>query len=216
MARAGMKAKTKGEKIKAKRGRPRLPATDRQPNGQPSRRKASIAQRQQDQIMNVAISRRIRDYGLTDIKIDGKLVTAEKQAIDPKRGYVLGLLYLDGRITEDQHEAGLRYAQDIARYHGLTGVPFPSPRAQNLFAVHGDDGEVSETRAERAAKARKRMQRLRDALLAVGNIDTGRRVIHAVNEVVLLDNVASRTWPDHMLTYLRRGLNKLMIEYSLS
>ena len=57
--------------------------------------------------------------------------------------------------------------------------------------------------------ARVNVAKLRAVLLAVGDIDTGRRVWHAVMEVAVMDNQACRTWPDHMIGYLRRGLNRL-------
>jgi hypothetical protein len=57
--------------------------------------------------------------------------------------------------------------------------------------------------------ARAKVARLREILLSTGDIDTGRRVWHAVMEVAVMDNQACRTWPDHMIGYLRRGLNRL-------
>lgn len=207
------KARTKADKLRSRRGRPKLPQTEREPNGRKSRRQASVQKFNHDTEignLSVAVARRVREYGLKDTRLKGgKILTAEEQAADPRRGYALGLLYLDGRVTEDQHDAGLRYAEDMARYYGLTGVTFPSTRAQNIFAVRGDDGEVSEGRATAAAAARSKMTKLRATLLDVGDIDTGRRVWHAVMEVAVMDNQACRTWPDHMIGYLRRGLNRL-------
>lgn len=137
------------------------------------------------------------------------MVTAEEQALDPRRGYVLGLMLLDGTLTKDQHDAGIRYAEEQSLYLGLTGTPFPSPRAQNLFAVRGDNGDDSEAKGDRARKARLKANAARALLLGVGNIDTGRKVEHAVREVCLLDNIQARTWPAHMLLLLKHGLNKL-------
>lgn len=158
--------------------------------------------------MNVAIARRIREYQLTDIKKNGKVITAAQQALDPKRGYAIGLLHLDGRITEAQHDIGVKVAEDLARYYGLTGVPFPSARAQNLFAVKGE-GEDSESRVEAARRAKAKAARIRDALLATGDIDTGRRVYRAVMSATIEDIQECRGWPEHMLNYLRMGLNKV-------
>jgi hypothetical protein len=153
--------------------------------------------------MNVAIARRIREHA---IEHPGKILTMH-QALDPKRGYALGLLNLDGKITAQQHDIGLKVAGDMARYYGLTGVPFPSARAQNLFAIRSD-GEDSESRGEAARKASAKMASIRATLLAVGDIDTGRRVYRAVMSVVVEDIQECRGWPEHMLLYLRKGLNK--------
>jgi hypothetical protein len=162
-----------------------------------------------------AVQRRIREDNIVPFrdKKSGKIVTPEQQATDPRRGYTLGLMLLDGTITEEQHEAGIRYAEDMARYYGLTGVPFPSPRAQNLFAVRGEAAE-SESKAERARKARDRMKELQAVLQRVGDINTGRRVSHSVQEVAFLDNIGARRWPEHMLLYLRRGLNAVHSFYT--
>ena len=144
------KARTKADKLRAE-GQAKAAKTEREPNGRKSRRQASVQKFNHDTEignLSVAVAQRVREYGLKDTRLKGgKILTAEEQAADPRRGYALGLLYLDGRVTEDQHDAGLRYAEDMARYYGLTGVPFPIARAQNIFAVRGDDGDVSEGRA---------------------------------------------------------------------
>lgn len=208
-----MKAKTASQKRKAKRGRPKLPATDREKSGRPSRREASKTQRNemsQAAIMAPAIERRIRQDNIVPFKEKGgKLVTAEEQAKDPRRGYALGLMLLDHSITQRQHDAGVKYAEAMSRYYGLTGTPFPSARAQNLFAVRGNEGEEDENKSEAAKKARSKANALRDVLLGVGNIDHGRRVQSAVNELSILDNAHCRRWPDHMLHFIRQGLNRL-------
>lgn len=156
-----------------------------------------------------AVQRRIRDSRIVPARAkDGHIVSPEQQALDPRRGYALGLLLLDHRVTQDQHDIGMMYAEDMARYYGLSGIGFPSPRAQNLFSVHGVAHET-ESRAEAARRARTLAKRFDTILLAVGDIDTGRRVAHAIKQVCVLDVQEARCWPEHMLDYLRRGLNAL-------
>lgn len=212
-----MKARTASQKRKSKRGRPKLPAESREPSGRPSRRKASRSQREDmtaAEAMSVAVERRIRHDNIVPFREKGgKVVTAEEQAKDQKRGYTLGLMYLDHTITQSQHDAGVKFAEDMARYYGLTGVAFPSARAQNLFAVRGNEGDETESKSEAAKKARIKAQKLRDVLLGVGNIDEGRKITSAITEVALLDNVQCRKWPDHMLWMIRRGLNRLADYY---
>lgn len=214
-----MKAKTASQKRKAKRGRPKLPATDREKSGRPSRREASKTQRNemsQAAIMAPAIERRIRQDNIVPFKENGgKLVTAEEQAKDPRRGYTLGLMLLDHSITQRQHDAGVKFAEVVSRFHGLTGVPLPNPRAQNLFAVRGNEGDESESKVDAAKNARRRYNEARDVLLSVGHIDEGRHVIHAVTEVAYLENMHARRWPEHMTFMLRKGLNKLADFYML-
>lgn len=212
---ARMKSRTKAQKLRSKRarGRPRLPASDRQPNGQPSRRIASVEKFQQTSeadTMDVAVNRRIRQLGLQDYRDKGgRVVTAEEQAKDPRHGYVLGRMLLDHAITKDQHDTGIRLAEDFSRFYGLTGVPFPSSRAQDLFAVRSSGGEDSDGRANAARKARERAMALQGALLAVQDINTGRRVLHTVMQVCVLDVAESRGWPPHMTGWLRLGLNSV-------
>ena len=164
--------------------------------------------------MSVATERRIRRDNIVPIKEKGgKLVTAEEQARDPRRGYTLGLMLIDHTINQRQHDAGVKFAEAMARFHGLTGVPLPNPRAQNLFAVRGNEGDESESKVDAAKNARRRYNEARDVLLSVGHIDEGRHVIHAVTEVAYLENMHARRWPEHMLWYIRRGLNRLADHY---
>lgn len=211
------KARTKSQKLAAKRGRPTLPVTDREPNGRASRRHAATQARNyaiEDNNMDAAVQTRIRQFNLKDYRDrGGNIVTAREQAIDPRRGYVLGCMLLDKAVTKDQHDAGLRFAEEMSRYYGLTGVPFPSVRAQDLFAVRSDNTETSHGRAMQAASARHVAHKLRDALLAVRDIETGRRILHSVTQVCLLDIEESRRWPAHMTSYLTMGLNALCKHY---
>lgn len=213
-----MKASSKAAKQRAKRGRPRLPPSDRETNGRHSRRKASQnhrANQDMENIMDAAVTRRIRHDNLVDFKAkDGKVVTARQQALDPRRGYVLGLMLLDGTINQRQHDAGVKYAEDMARYYGLTGVQFPSARAQDLFAVRSDGDEPAH-KSEAAAAARERMKKLEKILLETGDINTGRKVAHTVSAIAVQDIAEARTWPGHMIGWLKRGLNQVANYYQI-
>jgi hypothetical protein len=215
------KAATRAAKLRQKRGRKAMPATEttREPNGRKSRRKVAHKARTdllEHQVMEVATARRIRHYDIADRRgRDGNVLTAEQQAKDTRHGYLLGRMLLDGTISKQQHDAGLRYAEDISRYHGLTGVPFPSARAQDLFAIKGSDGDESESKADRARAARDKMQKLRAVLLSAGDINTGRRVQHTVNVVCVEDIDELRTLNGLMAEWLRRGLNKLAALYEI-
>lgn len=160
--------------------------------------------------MNVAIANRIRHHDISDARISGRKVTAEEQAASPLFGHVLGRLYLAGLITEGQLGAGIRYSEDMGRYYSTTGIPFPSARAQNLFAVRGESGESAD-KAEAAKMARHRARLIRDTLLAAGDIDTGRRIEHLVKATCFLDE--DRKWSAPAVDLLRRGLNRLAREH---
>lgn len=162
--------------------------------------------------MQPAIDRRVRQYGIHGTKD----TTAQILAGDPAWGYLLGRLLKDGVLSKAQHDAGNRYSEDMATYFGLTGVPFPSAKAQNMFAVRGSSGDDDEERGKRAAKARRRMVELRDILLACGDINTGRRVLHTTNCVCVEDLDHLRTLNPPMRGWLVRGLNALIQFYGMT
>lgn len=193
-------ARTRGEKLRRKRGRALLPAVEREPNGKKSRRQAS-KQEQENEMQASAIA---------TAKAQRVKLGIEGDALDPRLGYSLGRLRVLDYLTEDQFEAGKRYAQDIVRDLKLSGLSIPSPRAQNIFAVHGREVlEEDFNDAERAKEARHRRNKLRDLLLATGDINTGRRVLAIVYSVCILDEDC----PVHEGFYLARGLNRLARHY---
>lgn len=202
-----MKARSKAQKLAVKRGRPKLTASihTREPNGRLSRRRERKVELEHETISTVAATR-MRHYGLTDIT----------KAADPRHGYVLGRMFMDGTINEVQHDAGKRYAEDMARYYGLTGVPFPSARAQDLFAVRSTGGDEDDTRVERARKARERMTALRSRLQNCGDINTGRKVEQTVIAICVQDLDHLRKLNPVMLAWLKRGLNSLAMYYGVA
>lgn len=203
-----MKARTRAQKLRSKRGRALLPPSDREPNGRKSRRSASKQEQENEmQQSTLATARSQR----------AKLLTAQMfraldadAALDPRLGYALGRLRLLGIISEPQFEAGSRYAQDIVRDLKLSGLSIASPRAQNIFAVHGkESNEEGQDRAEQAKQARHKRNTLRDLLLATGDINTGRRVLSIVYGVCVLDEDCRA----HDGLLLARGLNRLARHY---
>lgn len=211
------KARTRSQKLAAKRGRPRLPSTDREPNGKPSRRLNSQDKQRTEterDAMNVAVQARIRQNELEDVRLkDGRLVTAGELATSSQLGYELGRLLFHKKITKAQFHAGEKFCTDMARYYALTGQRFPSARAQDLFAVKGEGGSDDEWRATKARNASWRARRLLGALSAVGDIDTGRKVRAVVTTVCVGDNPLGNSTERNFL--LRRGLNALTAFYGL-
>ena len=199
-----MAARTKAQKLAIKRGRPRLPANEntREPNGRLSRRQQRTIELEHETIATAGAAR-MRHFNIASID----------QARNERYGYLLGRIRMDGQITEEQHDAGRRYSEDMARYYGLTGIPFPSAKAQDLFAIRSD-GDEPEGKGKAAAKAREKMARLRDALLGCGDINTARRVLHTVNAVCVEDLDHLRSLNPPMLKWLKTGLNALGEFYS--
>jgi hypothetical protein len=174
-------------------GRPRKEGVERYPSGDIKRSET------QREAMSVAIEARRR--------IDG---WGEKTPDDVVRGqlagYTLGRIFLDGKITEEQRKAGDEYGEIIARYHGATGIPFPSARAQSLFSVKGHEGEQSETVTDRARKASNAMMEVTRVLLSC---DDGPQVRAVVHNLVVLDYEHLRGMGPQQILWLRRGLSAL-------
>ncbi len=223
-----MTPRTKAQKLKLKRGRPRLPATNYEPStGDKSRRKESKDMRlemSEQAARSVVVEQRILRDNIVPFRAkDGRMVSAEEQAADPRLGYVFGRMWRANTITERQHQALERFAVDMGRYYATSGVQHPSAKAQSLFSVAGHDGDESDDTAERARKARAKAKHIRDMLIGsipcpngtVVQIDTGRKIIHALTQVVILDIPEAINWPEHMMLLVRKGANILADYYGI-
>ena len=188
----------KGPKRKRRGGRKRIEGLTRTPSGRISEAQAVKDKRDdetQRQIMETAVQARMRHTGLS-----------EELARKDFAGSVLGLLHFDRRISDWEYEVGKRYASAMAAYYALTGISFPSPRAQDIFRVWGYDGDESQSRSERARAATNRMMMMEGALLSCTQ---GRLVKTKTFEVCVLDIPEARDWTIHTLSFLHRGLDAL-------
>lgn len=174
---------------RAKGGRPRKPNVERYPSG-----KIKPFETEKE-MQSVAIEARRRVHGLKGL--------SENELKADHVGYVLGRIFLDGKISKDMLEAGNEYALAISRYHRLTGIPFPSARAQSLFSIKGHDGETTESEATRARDASNKMMRLQGILLQC--VD-GPQVRTTIHNCVVLDLDHLRDMPPQQMLWLKRGL----------
>jgi len=191
-------AAAKAQKLRMKRasrgaGRPRKENVERFPSG-----KIKPFETEKEN-MSVAIEARKRIHHMTAANDE----TAKSQ----HAGYTLGRIYLDGKISKEQLEAGDEYAEVMARYHRLVGIPFPSARAQSLFSIKGHDGEVSEDHASRARRATNKMMELQTILL---DCVDGPQVKTTIHNVAVMDYENLRGMPDQQMLWLKRGLNALI------
>lgn len=186
--------KIRTPKRRSSAGRPPKEDMERYPSG---KIKPSETQRE---TMSVVIAARKRMNGWNDNVPDSR-------AKDERAGYVLGLLFLDGKISEEQLDIGNEYAVAISRYHSLTGVAFPSARAQSLFSIKGHDGEISQDRADRARNATNLMMRLTGVLQQCTDGPQVRQTVHNV-AVINLENL--RMMHSRQLSWLRIGLDGLI------
>lgn len=172
---------------KIKLGRPRKEGVDRFACG-----KVKPSETEKE-TKSVAIAARVKHHGDIDVA-------------NPLSGYVLGRIFLDGKISDDQRKAGDEYAEDIARYHKLVGIPFPSARAQSLFSIKGYDGDVTEDYAAKARRASNRMMEVTGILL---RCQDGPQVRATAYNVCVMSHDHLRDMPAQQMLWLRRGLQAL-------
>lgn len=192
-----MKAGSKAAKRRHKGGRPRKEGVERFDCG---KIKPGETERE---IKSVALEARMRIHlGVNDNSDEA----ARKKASSEFMGYTLGRIFLDGNITEGQRKAGDAFGEAMARFYSLTGIPFPSARAQSLFSVKGHDGEVTDSMANRARKASNKMMELTGVLLQCTD---GPQVRQTILNVVVMDLDHLRKMPPQQMRWLKRGLDRL-------
>jgi hypothetical protein len=196
--------KRQRRRVLKKGGRPLKQGVIRTETGRISRSKKAqdhVSHETARQNRSTAVNARMRHHGVSEAK-----------ANDPLYGFELGRLYRDKIITESQYKAGERFAEDLSRYYGLTGIAFPSARAQNLFAIKAHIGDESDGRAKAARAATKQFMKLNGILNSCGA--NGRQIYSTVVNVTVLD-METLNWPEHMYAMLRKGLNELCKHYEL-
>lgn len=199
-----MKAGSRAAKRRHKGGRPRKEGVERFDCG---KIKPGETERE---VKSVALEARMRIHlGVNDNDDQA----ARKAAESPYVGYTLGRIFLDGNITEGQRKAGDAFAEAMARFYGLTGIPSPSPRAQSLFSVRGHDGEVSEDHATRARRASNKMMELTGVLLQCSD---GPQVRQTILNVTVMDLDHLRKMPPQQMRWLKRGLDRLQAHMGIA
>lgn len=196
-----MAAYSKAAKRRVRKGRPLLPAVEREPNGRKSRRKHSLARRAHEteaEIKMVVISARMRAGMSSSI--------AERQ----EAGSVLGRLHIlfPEKITYSHFQAGIRYGEDYRRYYALSGIPHPTARAHDLTRVQG----LGTDKPDAAKHARDRISDLGDLIRTVDQ--SGRPVASVMRRVCILDEDTGMYLP-HMIKFLARGLDALVDFYGI-
>lgn len=186
------------ERLRVKRsrsaGRPRKEGVERFPSGQI---KHSETERE---VRAVAIDALKRIHGV-DYHASGY------------SGYTLGRLFLDGRISDWEREAGDEYASWMSKFYGVVGYQFPSARAHSLFSVGGFGAETSPERARMAREMSDRAQKLEGVLLTRAS---GPQIRTTVYNTCLLDLEIMRTMPDTQLAWLKVGLKEIHYFFGLA
>lgn len=179
-------------------GRPREEGVLRTPSGRKSR-SAAARRETQRQIQATALNARMRHTGLR-----------AKEATQPYAGSVLGLLHFDGHLKARELKAGEHYAQMMARHYALSGIPFPSVRAQNLSVIKGHAGEEMQSIAQATVKAARRARALDRILLSSGpRGEMGQQIRTKVYEVCLLDDPRAREWNKYTKGLVAKGLSAI-------
>lgn len=188
---------SKAEKLRQHRlkqllvsGRPKKEGVERYKSGGIKR------QETEKETLSVAVSARQKIHNINP-----------KSIRDQKAGSTLGRMRLDGKIEENEYQAGALYAEQMEAYYRAVGIPSPNPRAQDILSVRGYDGEVSETAKQRARNAKNTFMRLERVLLSC---ESGPQVRTTVYNVCIHDYENLRMMPKHQLELLKRGLQALM------
>lgn len=115
--------------------------------------------------------RATNEYSATAIK---RLADAAIAGMhDPQWGTVIGLLYLQKKLTSPQYAAGKRWAATWAEYCAATGNPSPDPKSVVIGGPTRSeppdpDSHAGDAEARRAKRARKRFDEAHAALLKCG------------------------------------------------
>lgn len=109
--------------------------------------------------------KRLKDHGLKVLK-------------DRRLGSVLGIMHLEGVLTESETEAGFRYAEDVGAYERLAGSPRRTSRSPNyeggfngaaqldIDALRRMDPEAADRAENKIRRRRKAVKKRYDAVQA--------------------------------------------------
>lgn len=114
-----------------------------------------------------------------------------------------GRLLLLGQVTPAQYEAGKQYAELVAGFCRIYGVPSPTPRSCSLLGSYGPGGDIP---VHVVAALKERYQRAFEACESAG-----RAAQLAVKECAVLD----RRLTIEGYCLLRAGLERLVIFFGV-
>lgn len=132
---------------------------------------------------------------------------------DPRWGTTIGRLYLEGKMTAVQFEAGKRWDELARRYHKAMGSPAPSPRSCSTEMVpRAVDADIMTEEGCRLDE--------RDALV-VKTYDDAHHVLCVCGvliEKAVRDAVEKEEWPANYtgLRALQAGLDALGVYWQLA
>lgn len=181
-------------KAKRKRaGRPRKEGVNRYPNGSIVNHERGETEKER---MATVLAYRAREVG-------------QEHAAKPEAGYELGRIFLAGRITQRQHEGGVRWARTVDRYAKMNGFPSPFPKAMDWGNVGGGMGCGSEPSSVLIRATANDYMRAQTKLAV-----EGRAAMVACREACILETDTG-AWPEHTMAALRAGLSSLADFYGI-
>jgi hypothetical protein len=218
-----MKARTKAAKLRARKSAaanrkdlPRTPSGALSRSGERRRQEAAMTT---EEARSVVVQARQRVHGLPP-----------SSAGLAEAGSSLGRLYLAGAIKKRLYESGNRFAEDVWRYHSLTGIPHPNPKGSWNFVARAEpvdekdrDKSIApglrvtygENSPEFMQAVKSATNRYMNVLGVIQQCDrAGRPVETTLRNVVLLDMDAGN-WPPHMIRMLVRVLTALAEWYGI-
>lgn len=159
-----------------------------------------------DDVISVAFNNRIRMCGPSAIVTD---IRTGAQWAHAKSGYSLGVLNLWGQVSDEQHDAGIKYANMVYRYCALRGLPLTTPKSPALMLVSAGQACRDEPDDNQVLRVRRQHSDARAALLMAGMaIGQGSRV-NGVTFAVCIEDIPAESLNEVDIGNLRVGLNAL-------
>lgn len=119
--------------------------------------------------------------------------------LSERAGYPLGLLTLQGRLTEQQHSAGIRYQSVVRSYRFTMGLALANVSAIDLGTIPGRELE-DEPDPDAIARIKRRYEEAQLVLL-----DCGQAATYTCHEVCVREHMV----PAAMVDPLKYGLTQL-------
>jgi hypothetical protein len=154
----------------------------REPSGRPSRAVADAVKP-----CSPAEVRRLRDAALANMH-------------DEAWGWEIGRLFLQGKISADEFEAGKRWRRLVEAWRQATGMPKPSPKALAMFS--GPRSEPADPDSDEGQKEIARARELTTAMMESHAV--------LVSFGLLAENAVRRTCESDFAPEGQEGLNQLV------
>lgn len=132
--------------------------------------------------------------------------------LDPRMGSQLGRLYVTGRVTQAEYEAGDRWAGIVRDYKQRSGLEPGYPRPGAVEVGRGRSVEPDPFHPRSEERARRAASKYDNAFVAVTGISDGIYVMRALSDLVIRDEALTT----ERVVMAKRGLHALALHFGLT